>query len=540
MSVTVEDCLALPSLRDATVAGGAGGLNKIVASVTVLEWANVSMLSEDLFAGNEMALTAFVTARDDVDLQCEVVRHLYNMGVVAIVLYYLGSIVPKLDKKLIAVADELSLPLITMPPKNFKYRYAHVIMEVVEAILYENLHEKYFVPTIIERVAQFPESQRNLDNVLRILSDRFHITIFITDEQMRLISKAIWPVTGIFDSEQMLSSIEKKMTNFQSGKVTEIEIGDSLVSAYYSAVFVSGNQKMYVFAVKNEEDQSQKDLDKNTLIQISESIQLIVSMRNYSDWSLSSNQLVNAIMNKDAYRTTQIAMKSGIDIKAVHDMWIIIVPHTDEKTRGELQTTNRMLQVKEFLSYRYKSAFVGSYEDSIICLMSEPQDSDVMESVSDEFLNEVYIDENMLLLSFADIQILKDVRKAYDASQEGWFAIKAIYKSRSVFSGQELSFALSCLNIIHQEGNQVKEKTAILDPLSAGGNAAESIETLSVFLLDAGNNITETAKLMHVHPNTVKYRLKEIKKKLKADLVRLPDSYKLYLAVALKRLYSAL
>ena len=37
MSVTVEDLLRLPSLRHAKVLGGAGGLHKVVSSISVLE-----------------------------------------------------------------------------------------------------------------------------------------------------------------------------------------------------------------------------------------------------------------------------------------------------------------------------------------------------------------------------------------------------------------------------------------------------------------------------------------------------------------------
>ena len=534
MSVTVADCLALPSLRDATVVGGTAGLNKIVASVTVLESANISLLDADLFAGNELAITAFVTAKDDVEMQCNVVRHLYDNGVVAFVLYYIGIIVKKLDKKLIAVADELNMPLIVMPQKNMKFRYSTAILEVAEAILYDNLHEKYFVPTIIERVAQFPESQRNLDNVLRILSDRFHITIMVTDEQMCLVSKANWPSTSSFDTGRFIELAGKEMTGFDRGKI--FEINHEQISAFYSSIYVSRNQKMYVFAVMDKETQPLIDLDKNTLLQISESIQLIVSMQNYSDWSMNSNQLVNAIMNNDVYRTTKIAAQSGIDIKMISDMWILIISREADVKGEELLTTNRMLQVKDFLSYRYKTTFVGSFEESIICLMSESPDSETQESAPFEFMNEICVNKDILLLSFSNLKTLMDVRKTYDAAQEGWFALKAIYKNRAVFFQQELNFAISCLRIIGQEGNIVKKHTSILDPLLDGNSAAESIGTLSVYMLDARNSIGETAKLMHVHPNTIKYRLKEIKKKLKMDIVKLPDAYELYLAVALNRL----
>ena len=44
MSVTIADLVKLPSLRDACVVAGAKGMNKAVASISVLEYANAQAL----------------------------------------------------------------------------------------------------------------------------------------------------------------------------------------------------------------------------------------------------------------------------------------------------------------------------------------------------------------------------------------------------------------------------------------------------------------------------------------------------------------
>ena len=536
MSVTIADCLELPSLRDAAVAGGASGLNKIVATVTVLEYTDISLLKDDVFAGNEIVITAFGMVKDNVDMQCNLLRHTYNKGCVALILYSLEVIVPKLSKKLVDVADELGMPLITLPPKNTKYRYADAIFEIVEAIIYDQLHENYFVPTIIERVAQFPESQRNIGNVLRILSDRFHTTIILTDEQMQLVGHATWPITDSFDFDYLVECFMKEMIQCSKGIITDIVIGNSTMSTYYSPIYMGKNQKMYMFVMTETKEPSYKTLDKNTLRQISESIQLIISLNNYSDWSRCPSQMVNAIMNNDTYRINLIAAQACIDIKSFHEMWILIMPKVSDAERTELFTTSRMLQFKEYLSDRYKLVFSGIYEDSIILLMGDPLETEIQETALFDSMAELCLGDDAVLISFSDLTTYTDMRKAYEVAQEGWFALRAIYKYRSVFFQQELNFALSCRQLIQVKNEYNKDHTAILNPLLSSNNASESIDTLSVFLLDASSSITKTAKLMHIHPSTVKYRLKEIKKKLKIDLVKLPDAYKLYLAVAILRL----
>lgn len=53
MSITVSDLLRLPSLRQATVIGGHGGLNKIVTSISVLESVDPDFLVDGLFRKGE-------------------------------------------------------------------------------------------------------------------------------------------------------------------------------------------------------------------------------------------------------------------------------------------------------------------------------------------------------------------------------------------------------------------------------------------------------------------------------------------------------
>ena len=49
MSVTVSDILSLPCLAGAKVVAGAGGLSKVLTSITVLEYADPTPLQDELF-----------------------------------------------------------------------------------------------------------------------------------------------------------------------------------------------------------------------------------------------------------------------------------------------------------------------------------------------------------------------------------------------------------------------------------------------------------------------------------------------------------
>ena len=110
MSVTVSDLMKLPSLRRAKVVGGKGGLQNIVSAISVLESTDPDILVKEVFpgdtyAGGEIIITGFVNCLDDVDLQCANMLRLIEGGEVALVLYYVGLYLPKVDKRLIDIAN---------------------------------------------------------------------------------------------------------------------------------------------------------------------------------------------------------------------------------------------------------------------------------------------------------------------------------------------------------------------------------------------------------------------------------------------------
>ena len=65
------------------------------------------------------------------------------------------------------------------------------------------------------------------------------------------------------------------------------------------------------------------------------------------------------------------------------------------------------------------------------------------------------------------------------------------------------------------------------------------LQTLKVYLLDTECSITVSSELLHVHPNTIKYRINVITNLLGFRPGKMPDSIKLYQALAIHRLLQA-
>ena len=137
MSVTVSDLLKLPSLKPARVLAGAGGLSRTVAYVSVLEYANPQILEDDLFpgdtySGSEIVITGFMNNPADERLQCAVVRRLAEAGEVGLILYYVGVFLPRVDRKLLELADELDYAFFNRDADNVEASDAVVLFGMEE------------------------------------------------------------------------------------------------------------------------------------------------------------------------------------------------------------------------------------------------------------------------------------------------------------------------------------------------------------------------------------------------------------------------
>ena len=132
MSITVRDCLNLPSLSAARLVAGHQGLDSIVTTISVIEFDDYE---DDFYVPNEIVITSFYSVKDDISEQCRILEHSKNSGDVAVVLFYSDIVMHGIDSRLLDTANRICLPLIVLPEDNIKLKYSDVISEVMEAVV---------------------------------------------------------------------------------------------------------------------------------------------------------------------------------------------------------------------------------------------------------------------------------------------------------------------------------------------------------------------------------------------------------------------
>lgn len=530
MSITVSDCLTLPALREAQVVAGRGGLERIVTSVSVLEYPDTSVLDEGLFIGNEMMITALVSIKDDPSTQCEVLARLNEVGVVVVVLYYVGIFIKQLDPSVMETAEALNMPLICMPTSRYDFRYGEVISDVMEAIFRDQMQETSFVSAMLERLSQLPERQRTITTVLRMLSDRLRCSLLLTDNRMQQKGEAAWPMSSSWDYGRLLEEFRQLPSPAGRDGVTTMELNGRTVYVHYRTVYSESFPDLSLFLI----DESM-ELTEYHVQQSVELIQLFISIWQYDFVERGADALVKAILGDEPALVNQLATQLHIQVSAINCMWVL--KESGIKSEKELRQINarRAAVGKLFLQEQRRLALVDTYEDTVVMFTSMLPHAELSEGVERQFLESLQEPGKKLVLGvFPNLQSTRDVRESYILFQECFQVAHTIYPSREILDLHELRFVQKCRRMVEQG-----ESGALLDllhPLHSEDATDDLLDTLAVFLLDANSNMQRTGDLMFLHKNTVKYRINKIKQRLGLDVTEMPEAYSLYQAVALHRL----
>jgi sugar diacid utilization regulator len=105
-----------------------------------------------------------------------------------------------------------------------------------------------------------------------------------------------------------------------------------------------------------------------------------------------------------------------------------------------------------------------------------------------------------------------------------------------LFRSEDIAFAQACRQIIAGGEASVKSARSPLSPLDGARDADELKRTLAVYLLDTDCALAETSERLHLHKNTIKYRLRCMSDCFGFRVGTMPATQRLYQAAGVERL----
>lgn len=525
MSLTVSQLMKLPCLRRAKVLAGHNSLDRIVTSVTVLEYSNPTPIQKKLFEsidfwGSEIILTGFCNIANDVEAQCSNIRMFAMAGEVGMVLYYVGLILPRVDPRLIQVADELNFVLICMPENEPNLRYSELIHEAMDAIVRDELNHPTFTVDLLDQMTKIPASQQSVRTILRITSDRLRASAVITDSEYQVLSEASWPRNQNISWAEII----RRTDRHGGDRFWEIR-GDQTLWAYQAEIHPSNCGRMYLFAFSER-----GKLDPILWKQAVEGVRVSMGVWGKAHDQTDLSELTRAIIQDEPIKMRRLGALYHIDVASLSDMWIL------RSLAGE--TLSPWTKAVFELSSLYTPiGLCGHYENDILIF---PVGGRTLHEM-DEWTNALvrFCEENNLSAKITRCPLLQytaDAKYAYETNRAYLEDSAKVFPMRSFFTISEVEFVRECCEIAAQGKNTVRRYLSLLEPILSGKDGADIVRTLTVFLLDRNSSITETAAHLFVHKNTVKYRLQKAGNLLGFHVGDIPQSKNLIYALALRRI----
>ncbi len=517
MSVTINDCLKLPSLSGSKVVAGEKGLSQLVNSVSVLEHDDGYIAGRPITSTiNELLITSFYTKKDDIDAQCRSIRYFKDTGNVGMVLLYVGTVIPVVSPKLIATANEINFPLIVLPPTPVLLRFSDIISDVMEVIFTDRKREKNLPQTIMRIMSSLPENFRTFDNLLQTISDHTKLTLFLTDNQSKLISQGLWPLHTTLQYENF-----EEMTSHLKIKDDFSFLSNEISTNYIKAPIVCNGSSYYIKVI----DQN-NNFSHSLLGEIEETLALFTSVYSSSLDDISKNALIQALILGNTYLQEKISRTLNLDINSLYS-FSIVEDYADIETSVSLQQIQSKLYSLDCICGVYRKRLIILRFDKNHPMDSTAEFYKAIESLRLDFPNAHWL--------HATLDPGQHFSEAFEKGTLAISLLKSVYRQQRTFTKQDYEFSLSLSAIINDTPIELNRLLGKTESLLHHSND-QLLETLSVFLLDTNSEVKLTSQLLFLHRNTVQYRLLRIKTILGYDFSIMPNLFDIYKSCAIRRI----
>lgn len=231
-------------------------------------------------------------------------------------------------------------------------------------------------------------------------------------------------------------------------------------------------------------------------------LQMAVDLWGTGYSNVSVHELVVSILQDDPLRMASLSRQLQIDIPSIHEMWIIRRAQPGWQKQAE--------------SCFGPNTFSDLIDGDLIIFAGNT------DNIHLPFPR---------VFCWQRLNSTMQVRKAYGQYRQYGSDAARIYPNAHCLSARQVIFAMQCRQLMRQGEAAIRQYTSILDVLTPVLN-----ETLTVYFFDGNFSTGRTGDIMHVHPNTIKYRMHQIADILGYPPNEEPGSSLLYQAAAICRL----
>ena len=544
-SITVADLLRLPIMEKcALVAGASGAERREIRRINVVDTPDIAnwMLGEEF-----LMTTAYVMRENPLEIK-DLIIELNNKNVSALGIK-LGRFINRLPEEVLKIADDLEFPLISLP---MDCSFSQVMIEIMDSLskgkkntedglLNDFNYQDYVAGSFLEMMVlgkginQILQHLKNLINTEVIYLHPQKKAIYVTDENSSfyeaVISKSIYDISNLFHVFHLDLTSESYgfiVLNIEKQKTIPLSWHSSI--NFSKAAIVLHLQKE--LAIKQTEIKYKNSFLKDMMFHhihqdddtIDEKMSIFLGASFFPPYAVMVVDKDNITSYEERKKTMTPEFQKNLS-----------------SAREELYS-----QIYHFLKIHFGRIHYTSISGKMVALISLCPDYEDnisrLENLLCQFKSTWLKDSNssISIAIGAPVTDILDVSNSYKQAKTCIDFIRSSGVQDALFIWTKLGIMRLLIATANNKANQEEIKDYIDQYL--GGlkqltpqECSRQLETLEV-LLKHGWNLKSAAKDMHVHYNTIRYRLKTLSQLIPVDLDNPETRVEIHIALKLYQL----
>ena len=528
--VTVRSVMNIPTLCGARVLAGEGGLDREVRAVTVAEIPDISVWLQ----GGDFVHSVVWFMKDkgnspvEQQRMCEWARSLYDAGAACLAIKT-KRYVDRVPQPLLDLGNELDFPIIELPPHVIQNEVTQCVMN---AILEDGILAKKQSVDAFSRLCAELTGGGGLQEAAQCLSEYLSNPVLIEDAEFLCLAAAGAPDgrdDALLEARRRPENAARILPQLGAPCPirTDFSAGGRTAWQETWAITARNRTRGYISVLEQSAPITENDrgLIETSLGALALGFSQQQSEQEREGWRMRM-QLFEALTAPqfDPERTRYLAEVLDLDVRRSCIALAVDLRRGGERRGGldgHLGFAARC--AADFFTPRHCRHLICGSDGQLLVLLdaagSLPQRSRQLARQLWEHLHQVQPQADIAVGVGSDGVGLEACRKSCAEAIRVIDCVRRFGLAQRVMHFDELGQYALLSTVMHSEEAARSYCGCILGRLlsHAQGERADLLETLRVYL-DSNCSYAETARVLFLHVNTVKYRLRQIEPLLTADL----------------------
>lgn len=506
MVLTIEKVMALPAMQEGSLLAGHDGLDRVVKTATVLDAPDAVRW----LRGEELALTStypLLQLRHNLD---HFVEELVEHGASGLGLK-LNRYMKRVPQKMIDCANALNFPIIVVPEDVAWVEIITPVMSNYFETKAENVsHSERFGESLGKLSLVDSTLQDLLDDLYALLAN----PVIVTSPMDGLVLHAPSESNkNIGDARALLEEEGWPSETIQSHDTFTRRTGHH-TSVVFTSYEQSSGMAGTLAVVERNRKLTGEDLDHLGYAKVFVSLKVRQIRADQSTVFERQNELVLSLIDRTLGAQTYAALTTRYSAigKHLHARYVGIVVAFHDTAADRLLGLSNALRVH---FAQHGETITGVIANNRVVLMVPEDDEalcqpDMLKEQVDEGLNRVGADDVPWSAGISQVTAVEHFYRAYEQAVQALEHGRSTSKTSGVFLYDDTGFyRLFSKSSMQPDVNRfVNEWLGTLIDHDKE-HRVDLIETFRVFL-DANGNYRETARVLNLHHNTVRYRISQI------------------------------